>query len=178
MFLPYLTLEDFFNSQITQISFPSINTQTVNQRNQNYPLTKRGGLQLDQSMEKTLTLTIKLSQSYITYFMVRQQFEEYLKFGEGQKELYMPPISVTILDDDGFETVTYTYNQLTPTGLSDFDLSYAARPGSFNTFTWTFSYNYFDIWYRDNTGERKAHTTGLNTRYLKATGIINISIVP
>ena len=178
MFLPYLTLEDFFNSQITQISFPSINTQTVNQRNQNYPLTKRGGLQLDQSMEKTLTLTIKLSQSYITYFMVRQQFEEYLKFVEGLKELYMPPISVTILDDDGFETVTYSYNQLTPTGLSDFDLSYAARPGSFNTFTWTFSYNYFDIWYRDNTGERKALTTGLNTGYLNDPGMIDMSKVP
>lgn len=178
MFLPYLTLEDFFNSQITQISFPSINTQTVNQRNQNYPLTKRGGLQLDQSMEKTLTLTVKLSQSYITYFMVRQQFEEYLKFGEGLKELYMPPISVTILDDDGFETVTYSYNQLTPTGLSDFDLSYAARPGSFNTFTWTFSYNYFDIWYRDNTGERKVLTTGLNTGYLNDTGMIDMSKVP
>jgi hypothetical protein len=101
-----------------------------------------------------------------------------LKFGEGLKELYMPPISVTILDDDGFETVTYSYNQITPTGLSDFDLSYAARPGSFNTFTWTFSYNYFDIWYRDNTGERKALKTGLNTGYLNDPGIINMSNVP
>ena len=44
MFLPYLTLEDFFNSQITQISFPSIGASTVQQRTQNYPIHKRGGL--------------------------------------------------------------------------------------------------------------------------------------
>jgi len=44
---------------------------------------------------------------------------------------------------------------MTPTALSDFDLSYAARPGSFNTFTWTFAYNYFDIYYRDENGNRK-----------------------
>ena len=133
---------------------------------------------MDQAMEKTLTLTVKLSQSYITYFMVRQQYEEYLKFGAGVKELYMPPISVSILDDDGFETVCYTYNQLTPTSLSDFDLSYSARPGSFNTFTWSFQYNYFDIWYRDNTGERRALTTGFDTGYLKDPGRINTASLP
>ena len=141
-----------FNSQITNLSFPSVNSNTVTQQNQNYQITKRSGRQLDQDMNKELTLTIKLSESYMTYFIARQQMDLYLKYGANQKALYFPPINVTILDEGGFENITYTYYQLTPTNLSDFDLSYAAKPGSFNTFTWSFKYNYFDIYYRDESG--------------------------
>lgn len=155
LFLPYLTIEDMFNSQITQVSFPSIQSNNVQQGLQNYALTKRAGKTLDQQMSKNLTLTVKLSESYMTYFIARQQFDLYLKFGENQKNLYFPPINVTILDEGGFENITYTYYQLTPTSLSDFDMSYSARPGTFNTFTWGFQYNYFDIYYRDEDGKRK-----------------------
>lgn len=155
MYLPYLTLEDMFNAQITQISFPTISTQNVTQGLQNYRITKRSGQTLDQSMTKQLTLTIRLSDSYMTYFIARQQMELFLSWGEKYKNLYFPPINVTILDDGGHETITYTYYQITPSSLSDFDLSYSARPGSFNTFTWTFDYNYFDIWYRDENDERR-----------------------
>lgn len=178
MFLPYLTLEDFFNSQITSLSFPSITSSNVQQRNQNYPLNKRPGLQLDHQMSKSFTLTVKLSESYISYFMARQQFDLFLKFGDLAKPLYMPPISVTILDDGGFETVTYTYNELTPTGLSDFELSYAARPGTFNTFTWEFSYNYFDIWYRNPDGRRVKISTDKEDGMLKDPGLINTTNLP
>lgn len=156
MHLPYVTLEDMFNAQITQVSFPSINVQNVNQGLQNYKLTKRGGQTLDQQMNKTITLTIRLSDSYMTYFIARQQMELFFKWGDKfQRELYLPPINITILDDGGFENITYTYYQITPSNLSDFDLSYSAKPGTFNTFTWTFDYNYFDIWYRDENNERR-----------------------
>lgn len=154
MFLPYVTIEDMFNSQITGVNFPSITSNTVTQGQQNYQLTKRGARQLDMDMDKTLTLTVKLSESYMTYFIARQQMELYTKFGEGLKDLYFPPINITILDEGGFENITYTYYQLTPTSLSDFDLSYQARPGSFTTFTWGFKYNYFEIYYRDEKGNR------------------------
>ena len=34
-------------------------------------------------------------------------------------------------------------------------MSYASRLGQFNTFTWTFSYNYFDVYIRNGNGERE-----------------------
>lgn len=162
-YLPYVTIEDMFNAQITSISFPSVSTTPVTQQMQNYQITKRGGKQLDQSMSKTLSLSIKLSEGYMTYFMARQQFQLYMDFGANYKDIYLPPINITILDDGGRENITYTYYQITPTGLSDFDLSYAAKPGTFNTFQWTFSYNYFDIYYRDEDGNRKKFN--LDTEY-------------
>lgn len=33
-------------------------------------------------------------------------------------------------------------------------MSYAARMGQFNTFTWTFSYNYYDVYMRGEDGDR------------------------
>lgn len=178
LFLPYVGMEDFFNSQITSISFPSVSSGTVNQGFQNYKLTKRAGQQLNQQMDKTFTLTVKLTESYITYFVARQQFDLYLKFGDIAKELYLPPISITILDDGGFEIITYTYSELTPTNLGDFDLSYAARPGTFNTFTWQFSYNYFDIWYRDPSNKRIKLSTDPLDGVLTDKGLINLSALP
>lgn len=178
MYLPYVTLEDFFNSQITQVSFPSVSSQNVKQGFQNYKLTKRPGLQLDHQMAKTVTLTIKLTESYLTYFIARQQFDLFLRYGKEAKELYMPPLSVTILDDGGFEIITYTYNQLTPTNLSDFDLAYAARPGTFNTFTWEFEYNYFDIWYRsEKTSHREKLSTDPDFGVLKDPGIFTQDMI-
>ena len=176
MFLPYLTIEDMFNSQITNLSFPSVNSNTVTQQNQNYQITKRSGRQLDQDMNKELTLTIKLSESYMTYFIARQQMDLYLKYGANQKALYFPPINVTILDEGGFENITYTYYQLTPVSLSDFDLSYAAKPGSFNTFTWGFKYNYFDIYYRDENGNRVKMNMNPDDGMLKFQGAVEQKI--
>ena len=169
----YNGLVDFLNSQITAVSFPSVQAPGVVQGNQNYQITKRPGRQLDHLMAKTLTLTMKLSESYLTYFICRQQFDYFLRFGkEYTSDLYLPPISITILDDAGFETITYTYNQLTPTNISDFDLSYSARPGTFNTFTWEFAYNYFDIWYRDDSGQRSKIGTSKDFGMLKDPGVI------
>lgn len=174
-FLPYLTIEDMFNAQITQISFPSITANNVTQGLQNYQITKRGGKQLDQMMNKSLTLTIKLSESYMTYFIARQQMDLFFQYGYGHgvKNLYMPPLNVTILDEGGFENITYTYYQLTPETLSDFDLSYSAKPGNFTTFTWGFKYNYFDIYYRDENGNRKKMDLDIDYGMLKDPGLMS-----
>lgn len=90
----------------------------------------------------------------------------------------MPGISISILDDGGFEIITYTYNEITPINLSDFDLSYSARPGSFNTFTWTFAYNYFEIWYRDTQNKRTKLDVDLYNGVLFDKGEINLSALP
>ena len=174
LYLPYLTLEDMFNAQITSVSFPSIQTSNVTQQMQNFQITKRGGKTLEQQMAKTVTLTIKLTESYMTYFIARQQMHLYLNLGKTFKEdLYLPPLNITILDEGGFENITYTYYQLTPSALSDFDLSYSARPGSFTTFTWAFNYNYFNIWYRDENGQRKKMNIDVEDGMLHDPGMVN-----
>lgn len=152
MSMPFMSIEDFINFNIQSINFPSLNTQNVTQQIGQYQITKRGGKELDQVMDKTFQLTIKLTESYISYFICREQYEYFLKMVDVQ-ELYFPPITITLLDDGGFETISYKYHQLTPTTLSDINLSYVARIGTYNSFTWGFTFNYFDMWYRDTNGK-------------------------
>ena len=154
MWVPMVTLEDFFNSQITSINFPGFSAPTVKQQGRLYPIQKRGSQQEDMVIDKTLTLTVKATESYISYFIARHQFQLFLRLGQ-LTPIYMPNITVALLDDGGFETVSYCYQQLTPTSLSDLSMSYAARLGQFNTFTWSFTYNYFDVYIRNGNGERE-----------------------
>ncbi len=154
LYVPYQRLEDFFNAQIQAINFPGLNGGSVQQQGRMYGLNKRPGKQEDQMVDKTLTLTVKTTESYISYFVARHQYMLFLKLGE-LTPLYMPDIIVSLLDDGGFETVSYCYQQLTPISISDLSMSYAARLGQFNTFTWTFQYNYYDVYVRNGDGSRE-----------------------
>ena len=153
LYLPYITCEDFFNANITSINFPGISSPSVEQQGKLYKITKRPGNQVDQIIDKTISLTVKTTESYISYFMARHQFDLFLRLGLSTP-VYLPDISVTLLDDGGFETITYRYQQLTPISLGDLSMSYAARMGQFNTFTWTFKYNYYDVYMRGEDGDR------------------------
>lgn len=154
MYLPYITLEDFFNAQIHSINFPGLNSGTVQQQGRLYKIQKRPGFQEDQLIDKQLTLTVKTAESYISYFVARHQFQLFLRLGQ-LTPLYLPNITVSLLDDGGFETVSYCYQQLTPISIGDLSMSYAARMGQFNTFTWSFVYNYYDVYIRNGKGERE-----------------------
>ena len=154
MYLPYVRLEDFFNAQIQSINFPGVTENAHTQRARLYDNNKRVGYQLDQIVDKSITLTLKTTESYISYFVARHQFDLFLRLGD-VKPLYFPPITVSLLDDGGFETISYCYQQITPLSLSDLSMSYAARLGQFNTFTWSFKYNYYDVYMKNEKGVRQ-----------------------
>lgn len=156
-YLPYNTLEDFINAQITQVNFPGINSPAVTQTVGPYPVQKRGGFAADSTgVSKQITLSIKNTESYIAYFVLRQQMDYFLKIGEMARvgELYMPDIVISLLDDGGFETTSYVLRQLTMTSLSDLNLQYSASLGSFNTFTANFVYSWYDVYTVDEDGRK------------------------
>ena len=80
----------------------------------------------------------------------------FLKIGKMARvgELYMPDIVISLLDDGGFETVSYVLRMLTMTGLSDLNLQYSAGLGNFNTFTASFVYQFYDVYTVDENGRQ------------------------
>lgn len=169
LYLPYHTLEDFFNSQIASVNFPGVNIPNQEQQLQLYKKGMRPGLQMDQIVNKQITLNVHTSESYITYFIMRQQIELFLKLGEKAKvdNLFMSPISISLLSDGGFETVSYTFRNLTPVSLSDLSFSYAARLGNFTTYSVSFMYNYYDVYVSsgDNYGDRTKISEQIDPMY-------------
>lgn len=163
MGLPYMNLEDFMNAQIQSFDFVGLDNNPKTQQLGLYEVGKRRGYAADMLMNKTFTLTYKLTESYISYFIAYQNFAEYLSIAE-LHDLYYPPIIVDLLDDAGFATISYELDQLTPTSLSNISLSYAARLGTYNTFTQSFRFNYFSIYYRDESGRRTLLSTDSITK--------------
>lgn len=70
----------------------------------------------------------------------------------------MGNLVVSLLDDGGFETVSYVYKQLTMTSIADLNLQYSAQLGNFNTFTCGFAYNFYDVYLSDDTGRHLIST--------------------
>jgi len=150
---PYLSVSDYMLSCIQSFSLPAINMKSVTQQGGRYVLNKRSGNTIDEAMDKSLTITFKLTEGYTSYFIMRQQLDLYYQIIK-TKPLYMSPINVELLDDSGHAIITYEQEQITPTNLSELQLSYAAKLGSYNTFTLECSYNYFNIWYLDSVSKK------------------------
>ena len=70
----------------------------------------------------------------------------------------MGDLVVSLLDDGGFETVSYVYKQLTMFSISDLNLQYSAQLGNFNTFTCQFAYNFYDVYLTDDQGRHRIST--------------------
>ena len=150
---PWLSISDYMLAQIQSFALPSINMKSVTQQGGRYVINKRSGNNLDEAMEKKLTITFKLTEGYTSYFIMRQQLDLYYQIIK-TKPLYMSPINVDLLDDSGHAIITYEQEQITPTSLSELNLSYAAKLGTYNTFTVEMSYNYFNIWYLDSVSKK------------------------
>jgi len=152
---PFDCLDDFMNANITAMSFPSFASQTFEQMNKQRPVQKRGALSIDKLADKSFTLTFKCTESYLSYFIMVQQFDWFLKVGNQEltKPLYMGNIVVSLIDDMGFETMSYIYKDITMSSIGGQSLSYSARIGTFNTFDCGFKYNDFDMCYRSRDGK-------------------------
>ena len=58
---------------------------------------------------------------------------------------FWPPMYVSFLDHHGFELISFTFQKIVPTSLSQFDLSYAQTAAEFNTFSMNLRWNRYDI---------------------------------
>jgi len=141
--LPYVSLEDFINASIQSVDFPSIDLEQAQQQQGQFKIQQRGGKELEPSFSKNLTVTFKLSEGFLSYWIFFEQIELYLKYGETQP--FWPPMYISFLDHHGFELLAFTFEKIVPTALSQFQISYATTAADFNTFTLNMVYNRFNI---------------------------------
>lgn len=141
--LPYMSVEDFINASIQSMSFPSIELNGVDQQQSQFNIKYRGGKELEPEFDKNLTLTFKLSEGFISYWILFEQIELFLEYSQNQP--FWPPMFVSFLDHHGFELVIFSFEKIIPMSLSQFDISYATVAAEFNTFTMNLRYNRFKI---------------------------------
>ena len=151
MRLPYQSIDDFMNAQIQSVTFPNVTIDIGTQQRNQYEVAYPGGKELEPMISKDLTITFKLTESYISYFIMWDQIDTYLHYYdpgtaenlENKKACWMEPIHLAFLSDAGFQLTEFRFEHITPTGLGELNLSYAATAASYNTFSLSLKYNRF-----------------------------------
>jgi len=143
MKLPYENLEDFINACVQSITFPSVELNNVSQQQGQFNIQYRPGKEMEPLLDKNLTLTFKLTESFISYWILFEQIEKFLDYGDTVP--FWPPMYVSFLDHKGFELVVFSYEYIIPTNISQFEISYAQSAAQFNTFTMNLRYNRYNI---------------------------------
>lgn len=141
--LPYESIEDFINASVQNITFPAVELPTVEQTQHQYQIAYRGGKELEPVLDKNLTITFKLSEGFISYWILFEQIEKFVEYSD--RVPFWPPMFVSFLDHHGFELVEFTFSKLIPTSLSQFEISYATTAAEFNTFSMNIRYNRYSI---------------------------------
>ena len=148
MRLPYETVSDFMNDQVQSVVFPSINIDLSTQQRGQYEVAYPGGKELEPLIDKNLTITMKLTESYLSYWIFWHQIDLFLHYVDNfkyKKPCWMEPVKLAFLSDAGFQLLEFTFWEITPTNTSELNLSYAATVASYNTFSINLRYNRFDI---------------------------------
>lgn len=141
--LPYETLEDFINATVQSITFPAVELPAVTQPQGQFKIMQRPGKELEPLVEKNLTVTFKLSEGFISYWIIFEQIELFQEYGE--RIPFWPPMYVSFLDHHGFELVAFSFEKIIPLNLSQFEISYAQTAAEFNTFSLLLRYNRWQI---------------------------------
>ena len=147
MRLPYRTVDDFMNAQIQSVTFPGASIENSVQQRRQYDIMYPGGKELEVLLNKELNITFKLTESYLSYWIIWDQMDRYLHYVNEGKQLepvWMEPVHLIFLNDAGFGMTQFCFRDIVPTSLGELNLSYAAQAASYNTFNWSLRFNRFD----------------------------------
>ena len=80
MRLPYESVADFMNDQVQGVVFPAMNLDLSTQQRGQYEVAYYGGKELEPLIDKNLKLTMKLTESYLSYWIFWHQMDVFLHY--------------------------------------------------------------------------------------------------
>lgn len=135
---------DFINYSIQGINLPGLNAETTTQITP-YGRTKyhRDTKDEQELMSKEMTITFKMFDGFINYWIVFDLFRYYYSYDTTLK--YIPDQRVHILDGNGFIITELELSRILITSLSDLSLNFSANVPEFTTFDLVLTYNGLEI---------------------------------
>lgn len=141
--LPYTSIEDFINATIQNVTFPEVLLNLATQPQTMFPIKYRGGKELEPILNKNLTITFKLGEGFIGYWLLFEQIEAFQKYADTTP--FWPSIHISFLDHHGFELMVFEFQKIVPLTMSQLSLNYSTVAAEFNTFTLSLMYNRYKI---------------------------------
>lgn len=146
---PYPNVISFLNSTVQSITFPGVSgIQTVDQIQAGRAVSYRQGFRFAQVVNKEFTVTFRLVDAYLNYWLMYEQLVKYTNFAVEQPESdneFLPDLSILYLTSTGNLTVLQKLIQVVYVGIGDLTPNYTDISNSTKTFTCSFKYNYFEL---------------------------------
>jgi len=144
LILPYDSINDFMSSTIQSVDFPGWEMDPVVQtrlfgKKQDF----KNAVQIPDLFTRTFSITFKLTDAYLNYFIFLENSKDYLDFSN--KTPTFPPMRLSLLDNQGYLVASIIFQRPILTGQDGFKLSYSSGTPDFRTFTAKFKYFDFDI---------------------------------
>jgi hypothetical protein len=141
--IPYQNLHDYMTASIQACTFPALTAESVEQILYEDNYTSKGGLRLERYLTRDFSLTFKLYEGYINYWVMFDMFRAF--YDLDNKEKFLPDVTISFLDQTGFEFIAVELHQVLMTSISELELNYSSNTAEFKNFTMNFKYNYIKI---------------------------------
>lgn len=144
LILPYDKIEDFMSSTVQQFEFPGWSMDTVEQtrlfgKKQDY----KSSVVIPELFTREFTITFKLTDSYLNYFIFLDNALNYLDFNN--KKQTFSPMELVLLNNEGYMISSIVFNNPILKSQDSLKLSYSSNTPDFKTFTAKFKYFNFDL---------------------------------
>jgi hypothetical protein len=142
--IPYDTIAQMMNSTIQSITFPELQSGTVEQtrylgKKQRY----KGSVPIQDLFTQDFTVTFKLLDGYINYLVMMDTLLWFLDFKNPIQYDY--DLSIRLMDNSGNIISTVGFKNTILTAISNLTLGYTQNSPEVQTFTLNFSCNFIEI---------------------------------
>jgi hypothetical protein len=132
------------SSTVQQIDFPAWNMELAQQtrmlgKKQEYKSSKP----LKELFTREITLTMKISDAYLNYFIFLENALEFLDFSNKQQTL--APLRLMLLNNEGYSVSSIVFNNPILKSQNGIKLSYSSVTPEFSTFEIKFQYYDFKL---------------------------------
>jgi len=144
LILPYDTINEFMSATIQSIDFPgwqmdpAVQTRLFGKKQE-----MKDSTQVVDLFTREFTLTFKLTDAYLNYFIFLENSLKYLDFSS--KTPTFSPMRLSLLDNEGYLVSSIIFKRPVLKSQDGFKLSYSSATPDFTTFTAKFVYFDFDI---------------------------------
>jgi len=140
----YSNVIDYLNSTIKSVNFPGISIETVKQV---YPKGKERFYKPAKNVQdiittRDITVTFRSVDSDLNYWLV---FDCINKWYLNVDSLYLNPFTLTCVDIHRDSIYNIHFKEIILKSLSDKNFDYSAQKVNEQTFTLTFSFNFYDM---------------------------------
>ena len=142
----YDDAKSLINSSIQALTIPNINFEPNNQLKPGFEQRKRGrqvvlrsATSVEELYDKNFTITFRLLDGYINYWIMLDLFLYWYSFPITQPFVFNLPVS--ILDSHGNIMFVVILKKCLFTGLSEYELNYTSNTNSIKTFDASFAFN-------------------------------------